>query len=230
MKASGKALGTAILAIVLSQTGQAADMTARHRHHHHRTALAAHRLTGFEARVQYCQDCHGREGHGYHGYFTIAQLAGQQDEYLLNQLNSIGKHVRNDPVARRFMWPVLSHGSPDEFPALAKHFSELPAKPADDGPKRLVEAGKKIFEEGVPEANVPACAACHGPDAHGEGAVPRLAGQLYPYLLDELTDWQTGFRTKDPADPNNENVMLPIAQALSKEQTKEVAAYLSHQK
>lgn len=232
MKAGGfPYLQLALIAILFPALGHAAEMAGYYRHHrHHRTAPGAYHKTGIEARIHYCTLCHGREGHGYHGYFAIAQLAGQQQEYLQNQLSSISSHVRNDPVARKFMWPVLSHGSPDEFPALARHFSELTNKPAADGPRRLVEAGRKIYEEGIPEANVPACSACHGPDGHGESQIPRLAGQLYPYLLDELTDWQKGFRSKDPTDPSSENIMAPIAKGLSKEQTKEVASYLSHQK
>jgi len=181
-------------------------------------------------KLGYCRNCHGNHYQGFTGYFTAARLAGQQEQYILNQFNSLGKHVRDDPVAKRFRWPVLSHGTPDLWPGIAKYLSRLDAPPAADGPRHLVEAGRKIFEDGVPDANVPACAACHGPDAHGLDQVPRLAGQLYPYVLDELTDWQQGYRSKDPVNTSDENVMVPIAKALSKEQIKAVAAYLSYQK
>jgi cytochrome c553 len=223
------ALRAALIAILVPVSGHTAEKVRYYRHHH-RSALAAHHRTGIEAKIQYCTGCHGRAGHGYRGYFAIAQLAGQQEQYLENQLSSIGSHVRDDPVAKRFMWPVLSHGSPDMYPELARHFSELHPAPAADGPRGLVAEGRKIYEEGVPESNIPACAACHGPDAHGQDQIPRLAGQLYPYLLDELGDWQKGYRSKDPADPSNENIMKPIASAMSKQQMKEVAAYLSYQK
>jgi cytochrome c553 len=191
---------------------------------------AAAHAAGIEEKLGYCRNCHGDCFQGFSAYFTAARLAGQQEQYLLNQFNSLRKHVRDDPVAQRFMYPVVSHGTPDLWPAIAKYLSTLDAPPAADGPRHLVEAGRKIYEEGVPEANVPACAACHGPEAHGQDQIPRLAGQLYAYMLDELTDWQQGYRAKDPADPSNENIMVPIAKALSKEHTKEVAAYLSYQK
>ncbi len=191
---------------------------------------AAGHAGALEDKLEYCTNCHGDRFQGYTAYFTAPRLAGQQVQYIENQLNALAGHVRNDPVAMRFMWPVLSSVPKPMFPIIAKRLSELNAAPAADGPRHLVEAGRKIFQEGVPDANVPACSACHGPDAHGLDQVPRLAGQLYPSLLDELTDWQQGFRSKDPADPSNENVMVPIAKALSKEQTKEVAAYLSYQK
>ena len=87
--------------------------------------------------------------------------------------------------------------------------------------------GKKLFEEGVPDANIPACVACHGDKAQGSDVVPRLAGQFYGYTVDELTDWVRGYRAKDPETPENPNVMQPIASSLSKEQIAAVAAYLS---
>jgi cytochrome c553 len=191
---------------------------------------AAAHAVDIKEKLGYCKNCHGEHFQGFTGYFTAARLAGQQEEYLLNQFKGLGKHVRDDPVAKRFMYPVLSHGSPDLWPAIAKYLSKLDAPPAADGPRHLVEAGRKIFEEGVPESNVPACAACHGPEAHGQDQVPRLAGQRYEYLLDELTDWKQGYRSKDPVDPSNENTMVPIAKALTKEQGKAVAAYLSYQR
>jgi cytochrome c553 len=191
---------------------------------------AASHAGAVEEKMAYCRFCHGDHFQGFTGYYTAPRLAGQQAQYLENQFHSISDHVRNDPVAKRFMWPVLSHVPKHMFAALAKRLSELNAAPAGDGPRHLVEAGRKIFEEGVPDANVPACAACHGPEGHGQDQVPRLAGQLYPYLLDELTDWQQGYRSKDPADPSNENTMVPIAKGLTKQQIKEVAAYLSYQR
>jgi cytochrome c553 len=232
MEVRSAAFATVIFAAVFSAAAPAADIGARHhRHHrHYRAAPEAYQKTGLEAKIQFCTECHGKVFHGFRGYYAIPQLAGQQVQYLETQLTSMSDHVRNDPVAKRFMWPVVSSVPKDMFPVIAKRLSELDAARATDGPRRLVEAGRKIYEDGIPDANVPACSACHGPDAHGQDQIPRLAGQLYPYLQDQLTAWQHGFRGKDPTDPNNDNVMVPIASALNKEQIKEVAAYLSYQK
>ncbi len=181
-------------------------------------------------KLAYCRNCHGSHYEGFTGYYTAPRLAGQTAEYLENQLKAIGKHTRNDPVAKRFMWPVLTHGTPDLWPRLAKRLSTMDAPPAADGPRHLVEAGRKLFEEGVPDENVPACAACHGPDGHGSDQVPRVAGQLYEYTVEALGDWMNGYRTKDPVSPEDTNTMVPIAKSLTKEQVKAVAAYLSYQK
>jgi mono/diheme cytochrome c family protein len=61
------------------------------------------------------------------------------------------------------------------LPALVAHLKVLNAKPLKGAPKDQVAAGKKLYEEGVPETIQP-CSMCHGPDAKFEGAAPRLAG------------------------------------------------------
>ena len=88
-------------------------------------------------------------------------------------------------------------------------------------------AGRAIYEEGVPDDNVPACSACHGPEAKGSGPIPRLAGQLYPYTTKELANWSRE-RGQNPTAPDPSAVMQPIAHSLSKSQIEAVAAYLSY--
>jgi cytochrome c553 len=185
---------------------------------------------GVEEKLGYCRNCHGTHYEGFIGYYVAPRLAGQTQVYLENQLKAIGKHTRDDPNAKRFMWPVLTHGTPDMWPRIAKRLSEMDAPPAADGPRRLVDAGKKIFNEGVPDENIPACAACHGEDGHGSDQVPRVAGQLYSYTVEALNDWVQGHRAKDPVTPSDPNTMQPIAKSLNKEQIKAVAAFLSYQK
>lgn len=183
-----------------------------------------------EAKLGYCSRCHGGHYEGFTGYYTAPRLAGQQAQYLEIQLKAIRTHTRNNPVTKRFMWPVLTHGSSNLWPRIAKRLSEMDAPPAANGPRSLVEAGRNIFEKGVPDDNIPACAACHGEDAHGSDQVPRLAGQQYGYIVGALTGWVNGYRAKDPQSPGDPNTMLPIAKSLNKNQIKAVAAFLSHQK
>ena len=68
-----------------------------------------------------------------------------------------------------------------------------------------------------------ACAACHGPDATGSGQIPRLAGQLYPYVIKELTNWSKE-RGQNPTKPDTSAIMSPVAHSLSKPQIEAVAA------
>jgi len=112
--------------------------------------------------------------------------------------------------------------------ALATHFRDLNPKPLGGAPTELVATGKKIFQEGVPDAQVPACATCHGPEAKGNGQFPRLAGQLYPYIIKVLTNFDKERGQGGPANPDTSAIMKPIAHNLTESQIAAVAAYLSY--
>ncbi len=211
MKAGGLkvAVQAAVLAVFIPAAGHAGELRDK---------------------IEYCTNCHGAQGEGYRGYFTAPRLAGQTVQYLENQLKAIAEHRRDNPTVKTFMVPVVASIHPGMRASIARHFSELSPPPADGGPRHLVEAGRKIFEEGIPDANVPACAACHGPDAHGSDTVPRVAGQFYSYLVEQLVGWGKGYRSKDPVSPSDENTMKPIASSMTKAQIEAVAAYLSYQR
>lgn len=176
-----------------------------------------------EAKIGYCKDCHGPSAQGYRGYFPIPRLAGQQPEYLENQLRAFVEHRRTNNI----MFNVAHSLSPAMIAALAANFSDLNPSPLGGAPRALVATGKRIFEDGIPEANVAACAACHGPNATGSGQIPRLAGQLYPYLINKLTNWDKE-RGQNPAKPDISAVMSPVAHSLTKPQMEAVAAFLSY--
>lgn len=181
-----------------------------------------HSPGGFEAKMEYCQDCHGPSGQGYRGFFPIPRLAGQQPEYFENQLRAFVERRRPNNV----MANVAHVLSPAMTTALARHFQALDPEPLGGGPKGLAAAGREIFEDGIPDANVAACAACHGPDARGSGQFPRLAGQLYPYVVKTLTNWGQE-RGQIPTNPDTSAIMQPVAHSLNKAQIDAVAAYVS---
>ena len=114
--------------------------------------------------------------------------------------------------------------SPAMTKALATKFHELDPKPLGGAPKENLAAGKKIFTEGISSAKVPPCGSCHGSDGKGNGPIPRLAGQLYPYVVRQLTNWSHE-RTEE-----NSDIMAPIAHGLTKSQIDAVAAYVSYLK
>ncbi len=181
-------------------------------------------------KIEYCKNCHGSSGQGFQGFYTAPRIASQQQEYLENQFKAIAQHARDDPTAVEFMWPAMASVRQEFRAAVARYYSKLDPRPAADGPKNLVSTGKKIFTEGVPERNVPACSACHGEDGKGNGSIPRLAGQLYSYTVSQLKGWSKGYRHKSSIAAGEENTMLPIATALSEKQIEAVAAYLSYQR
>ena len=206
------ALPTAILAIAFSAAGQAKDLDR------------ADRSKGaLPAKIEYCKTCHGLSGQGYRGFFPIPRLAGQQTEYIENQLAAFIERRREN----KYMYDVAHVLSPATRAALAKHFRGLNAKPLGGAPRKLVAMGKKIYEEGVPETNVPACMACHGSEAKGQDAIPRLAGQLHDYFFNKLVNWNKE-RGQDPKHPDISAIMLPTSHNLTKSQIAEVAAYVSY--
>jgi cytochrome c553 len=176
-----------------------------------------------EAKIAYCKTCHGLSGQGFRGSFPMPRLAGQQPEYLENQLQAFIERRRTNPV----MFNVAHVLSPSMLTALATHFRDLDPKPLGGAPKELVAAGKKIYQDGVPSAEVPPCASCHGPDARGADAFPSLAGQLHDYVAKKLVNWSRE-RGQDPAKPDNSAIMQPIAHNLTEAQVKAVAAYVSY--
>ena len=80
-------------------------------------------------------------------------------------------------------------------------------------------AGRSIFENGVPQDNIAACAACHGPHATGRGEIPRLAGQLYPYVVKALSSFPKE-RGQNPAIHGPSFIMLPVAHSSEQEPNK----------
>src|ERR1700681_2018337 len=166
-----------------------------------------------EAKLAYCQDCHGPSAQGYRGYFPIPRLAGQQSEYLENQLRAFVEHRRTNNI----MFNVAHALSPAMIAGLAAKFKEFNPKPLGGTRAELAPKGKKIFEDGVPDSNIAACAACHGPDAAGSGPVSRLAGQLSEYIASKLTNWDKE-RGQIPARPDSSAIMSPVAHSLNKPQ------------
>lgn len=85
-----------------------------------------------------------------------------------------------------------------------------------------VTNGKNIYENGKPDAGVPACATCHGDKAMGNDAMgsPRLADIGYTYIVKQLTNFADDKRT--------DNIMMQmntIAKGLTVQERRDLAAY-----
>jgi cytochrome c553 len=188
------------------------------------SAIAEHGgpTTDVQAKISYCKDCHGASAQGYRGYFPIPRLAGQQPEYFENQLKAFIEHRRTNNI----MFNVAHSLSPAMVSALTAHFAKLNPPPIGGAPRQRVAVGRKIFEDGMPEANIAACAACHGPDATGSGQIPRLAGQLYSYVIKTLSNWGSE-RGQNPTVPDAAAIMSPVAHSLNRSQIEAIAAYVS---
>ena len=87
------------------------------------------------------------------------------------------------------------------------------------GNDALTQEGKRIFEKGVPDQQILACASCHGQNAQGQGTAPRLAGQNAEYTQAQMDKFRTGDRKHAPE-------MTMVAKEVTAEQAHAVAAYL----
>jgi cytochrome c553 len=204
-------LQSALLALALCATAQAGERS--------KGDATTHVI---EAKFAYCQTCHGVSAQGFRGYFIMPRLAGQQPQYIENQLNAFIELRRLNPVMRN-----VTHGlTPGMIKPLAAHFASLNPPPYGGAPRESVGLGKSIFDTGLPDANVPACSACHGPDGKGQRQIPRLAGQLYWYVIKALGNWDKERGQGSVKDISA--IMSPTAHNLTPSQVSAIAAYVSN--
>lgn len=179
--------------------------------------LADPRVPGKTLALQVCSTCHGDDGNSVSPQFP--KLAGQRKEYLVAQLKGFRGHGRSDPPGPEYMWGISRSLTDEQIDAIADYFAAQATAPHAGGSDAAsVAPGRKIFESGIPETSTPACQACHGAHAQGEGAFPRLAAQHAPYLVRQLHVFQgTDFRPNTP--------MKAVTHALTTRQMLDVAAY-----
>ncbi len=170
--------------------------------------------------VHVCSSCHGPGGRSLQSS-TFPRLAGQQQEYLVNQLKAFRDHSRADPHAHTYMWGMAARLSDPTIEGLAAYYAARTPVHGSPGDPAEMAAGKKIFDEGIPAENVPACRACHGEQAQGAGAIPRLAGQHRSYLERQLQAFSSNARANEIMHENSMN--------LTREQISQAAAFLSAQ-
>lgn len=181
-------------------------------------ALGDSTVPGKTIALQVCSTCHGVTGTSISPAFP--NLARQQQEYLVAQLNAFRSHRRSDPTGREYMWGMASPLSDAQIAELAYFYaaqSPVRRRVTDDA---TVMAGKTIFEQGFAATGVTACIACHGVHAEGNLQFPRLAGQHADYLVKQMKV----FRNTDGRPDGT--AMKSITHAMTDRTMAEVAAYL----
>ena len=163
-----------------------------------------------------CSACHGVEGHSISPVFP--RLAGQQPGYIIVQLDAFRNHTRGDPNARAYMWGMASQLSDETIKELANYYAAQKPVNGEPGAPGLMAEGKRIFTQGIKAQNVTPCETCHGSEAQGAGAFPRLAGQHVDYLIAQLQGFQSGTRDNAP-------IMQNVVRTMTPEQLKAAATY-----
>lgn len=168
---------------------------------------------------QVCSNCHGVTGVSVSPNFPV--LAAQQPAYLVSQLQAFKSHHRSDPAGFEYMWGLSRSLTEQQMHDLAAYYASQPPAPARGTPGDAHAArGAEIFRGGLPQQEVPACAACHGQAGEGNAGFPRLAGQHADYVIKQLMVFQ---RT----DERPEGAMMKVvAHSLHPDDMRDVAAFV----
>ena len=173
---------------------------------------------GESASVRNCTWCHGT---GAQGYTVAPRLAGQRPQYIMSQIRNFREHARDNPFSKQYMWSAVAALDPHTARDLANYFATIPPKAANDGDSTLASRGRTIYLDGIPEANIVSCYACHGPNAEGVRDIPRLGGLAYFYLKGRLEQWSQGYHS------GKESPMPMVASHLGPDEIEALASYLS---
>jgi cytochrome c553 len=171
---------------------------------------------GEERAVNLCSTCHGPRGISTSPEFPI--LAAQRQGYLEAQLEAFRAKTREEKIAHDFMWGIAGNLDDKLIAAVARYYAEQPRAPGKPGDPALIAKGKGLFEQGLPDRGIPACATCHGADAAGVADFPRLAGQHAKYIVKQIEYIQSLVR-KAP-------VMHGIVKDLTSAEIQSVAVYV----
>lgn len=164
---------------------------------------------------QVCATCHGQRG--VSTFQEIPSLAAQTQVYVAAKLWQFRSQAQRQPEQHSDLLGVaLLDDATVE--GLARYFAGQPAPPPVMRDAAAVEAGGKIFNEGIDQKGVAACAACHGADAQGFWITPRLAGQQARYVERQLKVIQLQLRRT--------RVMHGVVKNLSLEEIHAVAAFV----
>ena len=165
----------------------------------------------FSAKLLMCGQCHGLNGTPVRPAIPI--IWGQEENYLLKQMSDFRTKTRDVEL---MTWAAITLHEEELAPAAA-YFAKKswPGRPAQATKTAATTAPRGMA----------VCQACHQADFRGapqaEGApAPRLAGQSYEYLVEEMRRYAEGER-------KNNQVMMGIMAAIPPADREAMARYLS---
>ena len=162
-----------------------------------------------------CFICHGAEGESSSEIFP--HLAGQHAQYIAKQLENFKSGKRKSTA----MADMVAKLNSEDMQALGRYFEKQQHAPVTPKDTELAAVGAYIYNHGNKYSGLPACASCHGPEAKGTVALPRLAGQFAIYTETQLKQFNKRERTNDNA------VMHAIVSKMTELEMVSVAEYLS---
>lgn len=148
------------------------------------------------------------------------KLAGQSEQYIVQQLGNFKSGKRQNPIMMGMAAPLSEQDMHD----IGAYFAGKTALPgvADQA---LVERGEQLYRQGDAAKGVPACMACHSIDGRGNpGALyPQLTSQHAQYIQATLKAMHDGTSWGDDA---HAKIMPSIAQKLDEKDIAALASYV----
>ncbi|KAF0223771.1 MAG: Cytochrome c family [Rhodospirillaceae bacterium] len=163
-----------------------------------------------------CTACHGEDAKtplepGY------PRLAGQNADYMFNQMKDIKAGARANGLSVDTMKPILEDVTEPEMRALADYLGGLGPIVGKGDP---AHAGRKLYMTKT-------CVACHGKDGAKPimKTYPYLAGQDAAYLTRQATDIKTSTRKN-----GGTNTMQPVMHLVSDAELAAISEFLANVK
>ena len=189
-----------------------------------------------------CSGCHGIDGNTELRYFpkvagldaTYAEkkMAGFKEtpspsvdelySWIRNAFSKAKKNSTGDPTRNELIYMIgPAHTTkPEAIKQAALWYAKQRPAPGRTGDQDRMREGQELFAKGVPGQNVLPCVSCHGQDAEGQEAGPRLAGQNPAYIEAQMGKFRNGDRRHAP-------VMSEVSRDLTPEQARAIAVYLA---
>jgi cytochrome c553 len=172
-------------------------------------ALMAQDIEAGRAKTEVCAACHGADGNSVAAIFP--NLAGQTWRYLYIQLKDFKEGKRSNPL----MNPMVEALTRQDMINIANYYAGQPVKPS-----AFVTDDAKI-KLGKAKADETLCTMCHLGAFAGQNEVPKVAGQQYDYIVQQLKDFKARTRTNDAGS------MTSVAQTLSETDIENLGHYIT---
>jgi cytochrome c553 len=172
-------------------------------------ALMAQDIEAGRAKTEVCAACHGVDGNSVAAIFP--NLAGQTWRYLYIQLKDFKEGKRSNPL----MNPMVEALTRQDMINIANYYAGQPVKPS-----AFVTDDAKI-KLGKAKADETLCTMCHLGAFAGQNEVPKVAGQQYDYIVQQLKDFKARTRTNDAGS------MTSVAQTLSETDIENLGHYIT---
>ena len=172
--------------------------------------------------VAACAACHGTDGNSISPAWPT--LAGQNQKYLLDQLNYFKNGERENALMSSVV-PLLNAYSDQDLLNIAAYYSsQIKTNGQAEDNEELLALGEALYRSGNMKNAIPACTACHSVNGAGNALAgfPSVAGQQKAYLVSTLK----AYRTKERNAGDYALVMQAISKNLSDDEIDALANYM----